>query len=117
MRSQFSFNFARGIPTSLPRLPQDGYPFDLDGALDFTRPATGWTLWPNNATYPNNLGQLAVSGLMPQQDAAVYAQMIARLPWGPTVNAVPEDPTKYIIQAIFPTLPQVGSYDSMSGGR
>lgn len=100
--------------TSPPRLPRDGYPLDLDGSLEYVRPATGWTLWPDGATYPAGFGIGCVSGFMPQMDQAVYAQMIARLPWGPSVDQVPADPMRYIGQMTFPTLQQVGSPDGVS---
>lgn len=115
-KSQFSYNFAgegQG-ETSSPRRDVRGYPFDLDGSERFMRPAHGFAIYPDVATYPNGAGIGCVSGFMRQMDAAVYSQMIARLPWGPTVNAIPADPMRYIIQAEFPTLQQQGSDGSVS---
>lgn len=111
--ARYAFNFATGNGmgrmTSPPMISRDGYPFDFDGSLDYVRSATGQTLWPDVATYPNGDGIGCVSGFMPQMDAAVYSQMIARLPWGPSVNQVPTDPMRYIGQMTFPTLQQIGA--------
>lgn len=111
MAFEFSFPGA-GRMTSPPSISRDGYPLDLDGSLDYVRPATGWTLWPDCATYPNGYGIGNVSGLMPQMDATVYAQMIARLPWGPSVGGVPADPSRYTYQAVLVGLPQIGAEES-----
>lgn len=101
---------------SPPRPVRPGdYPLDLDGSERHTRPATGYTWWPDPATYPNGNGIPAVSGILRQFDAAVYSQMIARLPAGPTIDAVPFDPMRYIGQVIFPQLPQIGSIEAVNG--
>lgn len=111
MQSMFSFNMAgngQGM-TGAPTISRDGYPFDLDGSLDFVRPAKGLAYYPDPATYPNKRGIGCVSGLMPQQDKFVWAQLIARIPAGPTVDHVPANPMQYIGQVTFPQLQQVGS--------
>lgn len=69
----------------------DGYPYDLDGALRFVRPRTGIDVFPshNNAGSMAQLGQ--VSGLLPMQDARVWAQGFGRMPSGPIVSAIPDN--------------------------
>lgn len=116
--SLFSFNFASiGAREESPPRPvaPGGYPLDLDGSERHTRPAKGWTLWPDPATYPNNTGIGMVSGILRQFDAAVYAQMVARLPAGPTIDAVPFNPMQYIGQVTFPQLPQIGDIGPVNG--
>ena len=120
MQSQFAFNFAPGHgETSPPRADLGGYPLDLDGSLRYLTPAMGFTTWPEAATYPNGDGIGCVSGLMPQQDKAVYAQLIARVPGSPSTNPflnTVSDPMEWIIQATFPQLPQYGTPDRLPGG-
>lgn len=113
--SQFSFNMAGGEQTAAPRFDPAGYPLDLDGALRFVRPALGFAYYPEKSGYPNGDGIGMVSGLMPQMDAAVYAQMTARLPGSPSINPLMNtvaNPMEWIIQATFPTLQQYGSSDN-----
>lgn len=115
MRSEFSYNFgAPGPEESPPRTRYGGYPFDLDGSERHIRPATGWTLWPDPATYPNGNGIGLVSAILRQFDAAVYQQMIARIPAGPLINAVPFNPMQYIGQVVFPQLPEIGDTGGVS---
>lgn len=109
MQSEWSFNFARGPMTSAPRLNNGGYPIDLDGSLRYTRPATGIDFFPAVETYPNGRGIGCVQAFMPQQDAFVYAQMIARPPVGPSGNLNIPDLGAYVGDFNFPTLPQIGS--------
>lgn len=109
MQSEWCFNFARGPMTSAPRLNHGGYPLDLDGSLRYTRPATGTDYWPAPETYPNGRGIGCVQAFMPQQDAFVYAQMIARPPVGPSGNLGVANFAIYTGVFNFPTLPQTGS--------
>lgn len=114
--SPFSFNFAEallrvpnfGHQTSPPRVSKR-YPYDLDASLRYLRPAKQFGYWPEVATYPNGDGIGMVSGICRTFDAVVWAGLIARLPWGPLINAVPPNPVQYVGEVEFPQLPQIGS--------
>lgn len=117
MRIGFEFSFpGRGAPTFEPRNRHVGdYPLDLDGSLRYLTPRKGWNTNPNPATYPAGAGIGIVQGFMRQLDAGVYAQMIARLPGGgQSVGGVPADPWRYVPQAVFPGMPQIGSQGAVT---
>ena len=73
----------------------DGYPFDLDASLRYTRPKTGIDRFPTQDNYtlfaPLGLmnGGEGVSGLLPQQDIMVWAQGYGKNPAGPIVSGLP----------------------------
>lgn len=75
----------------------DGYPYDLDASLRYTRFKTGIDRFPiqDNGTVWTQLGRMnggeGVSGLLPQQDHLVWAQGYGRYPSGPIVSALPEN--------------------------
>lgn len=67
----------------------DHYPFDLDASERITRPKTGIDKFPIPWN-GNNFAQLGcVSGIMPQNDAYVWAHMWGKDPTGPIVSALP----------------------------
>ncbi|MDE2429505.1 MAG: hypothetical protein KGM99_12295, partial [Burkholderiales bacterium] len=67
------------------------YPYDLNGALDFVRPATGVSKFP----YPQTIGH--VEGLLPLFNGMEYSLMLGKTPFGTWVGQLPQD-----IGAIFP---------------
>lgn len=80
----------RLFPTAWePTIEPNGYPFDLDGSLQYTRPKTGIDFFPwigGDGTVPQ-IGM--VSGLMRQNDVAVWGQMTGKVPTGPGATTVP----------------------------
>lgn len=56
------------------------YPYDLNGALDFCRPATGVAIFPFPLVVPT------VQGLLPIVDRQEYALMMGALPKGPVID-------------------------------
>jgi hypothetical protein len=67
----------------------DSYPYDLDASERITRPKTGIDKFPIPWN-GNNFAKLGcVSGLMPQNNAWVWAQGYGKDPAGPIVSALP----------------------------
>ena len=73
----------------LPAQEPHGYPYDLDGAIRFARPATGVDYFPwvgGDGTVPQ-IGM--VSGFLRQMDMTVWGQMTGKLPFGPGSTTIP----------------------------
>lgn len=84
----------------------DGYPFDLDASLRFTRPKTGLDVFPIqwNGT---NFAQLGcVSGILQQFDGIVWGQGYGAPGFGPIRSALP---VNLQWQMMVPGLVKVGS--------
>lgn len=80
----------------------DGYPFDLDGSLRFTRLPTVQSIHP----YPQMIG--AINGVLPLMD--VYAlSPVAPTGFGADVSNIqnPVDLSQYMGVMEFPTLQKV----------
>lgn len=66
----------------------DHYPFDLDASERITRPKTGIDKFPIPWN-GNNFAKLGcVSGIMPQNDAFVWAHMWGKDPFGPIKGSI-----------------------------
>lgn len=74
------------------------YPFDLDGSLDYTRPAT---MPPAIYGFPDQLGKRMqnISGFLPQFNSLEFSMMFGKTPWGTWVGTVPDQET---LGSIFP---------------
>lgn len=68
----------------------DAYPYDLDGALRFTRPRTGQDYYPTIGG-DGTIEQIGmVSGFMGQMDSVVYQPMFTgKIPFGPGIMSTP----------------------------
>jgi hypothetical protein len=69
------------------------YPYDLNGALDYTRPALGVSVFP----YPQSIG--FIDGLIPQFNQLEFSLMKGKNPYGTWVGDVPQD-----LSWIFPNM-------------
>lgn len=55
------------------------YPYDLDAGLDYTRPATGFAMFP----FPLTVGYMKTCPLL---DALEFGMSKGKLPTGPVIN-------------------------------
>jgi hypothetical protein len=67
----------------------DAYPFDFDGSLRNTRPASGIDYFPHHSNVDNFAKLGCVSGFLPQQDNAVWGMGYAKTPFGPMTDFLP----------------------------
>lgn len=92
----------KAFPSAMvPDYSANGYLFDLDASLRYTRPKTGIDRFPFVGG-DGTVSQIGwVSGFMPQMDARVWFQMTGRIPTGPGSTTFPVN-LQY--QAIVPGL-------------
>lgn len=64
---------------------RNGYPFDFDASLRYTRPRVGFDVFP----YPTSIG--AISGTLRQFDALIVGYPMAKAPSGPGVTTTPSN--------------------------
>lgn len=74
------------------------YPYDLDGSLDFMRPATGYALMP----FPPTIGY--ISGLLPLMNAQETAMMFGKTPFGSWAPGGAYPNTGAMLSQVFPDL-------------
>lgn len=67
----------------------DHYPYDLDGALRFTRPKTGVDFWPAHDNADNYAKLGLVNGFMVEQDHMIWNAGYGKYPSGPIVSELP----------------------------
>ena len=78
--------------TFVPQKGAHGYPLDLNGFEDFTRPFTGLDVFPNhsNSGANGNFQKLGyINAMVPQQSDISWAGMYAAEPFGPIMNPLP----------------------------